>query len=35
MRISVSNWATTETDVQRSIEAMVRATEQSGIDSTA
>jgi aromatic-L-amino-acid decarboxylase len=25
MRISVSNWATTEADVQRSIEAIVRA----------
>jgi glutamate/tyrosine decarboxylase-like PLP-dependent enzyme len=35
MRISVSNWATTETDVQRSIEAMVRAVEQSRMDSTA
>jgi glutamate/tyrosine decarboxylase-like PLP-dependent enzyme len=29
MRISVSNWATTETDVELSIEAMVRAAEQS------
>ena len=28
MRISVSNWATTEADVQLSIEAMVRAAEQ-------
>jgi hypothetical protein len=34
MRISVSNWATTETDVQLSIEAMVRAVEQSRADST-
>jgi len=31
MRISVSNWATTETDVQLSIEAMVRAAEQARI----
>jgi hypothetical protein len=28
MRISVSNWATTEADVPLSIEAMVRAAEQ-------
>ena len=28
MRISVSNWSTTEADVQRSIEAIVRAAEQ-------
>jgi glutamate/tyrosine decarboxylase-like PLP-dependent enzyme len=35
MRISVSNWATTETDVQLSIEAIVRAAEQSRMDSTA
>jgi hypothetical protein len=35
MRISVSNWATTETDVQLSIEAMVQAVEQSRMDPTA
>ena len=32
MRISVSNWATTEADVQLSIEAMVRAAEQARMD---
>ena len=35
MRISVSNWATTETDVALSIEAMVQAAGQSSMDSTA
>ncbi len=32
MRISVSNWATTEADVQLSIEAIVRAAERHGSD---
>jgi len=35
MRISVSNWATTEADVQLSIEAMVRAVEQVRMDPSA
>jgi glutamate/tyrosine decarboxylase-like PLP-dependent enzyme len=35
MRISVSNWATTEADVQLSIEAMVRAAEQARISPSA
>jgi hypothetical protein len=35
MRISVSNWATTDADVQLSVEAMVRATEQARKGSSA
>ena len=35
MRISVSNWATTQADVQLSIEAMLRAAERAGAASSA
>src|SRR5260370_23882607 len=35
MRISVSNWATSEVDVQLSIGAMVRAAEQTRMDPSA
>jgi hypothetical protein len=35
MRISVSSWATTETDIDRSLEAILRVTRAAGVKGTA